>query len=95
MEEEIRVRMPRKGEIFGLVEALLGANRLKVRCEDGFVRICRIPGKLRKRIWIKEGDIVLVKPWDIQSDKNADIIWRYTRTETGWLKRKGILKMDV
>ncbi len=94
MEEEIRVRMPRQGEILGIVEAMLGANKLKVRCQDGLVRICRIPGKLRKRVWIKEGDVVLVKPWEIQGDKNADIKWRYTGTESGWLRRKGILKLE-
>ena len=93
--EEIRVRMPRKGEILGVVEAMLGANRLKVRCQDGLVRICRIPGKLRKRVWVREREIVLVVPWSIHGDKNADVQWRYTHTESGWLKRKGILKMDV
>ncbi len=92
MEEEIRVRAPRRGEVLGVVEAMLGANKLKVRCQDGFLRICRIPGKLRKRVWIREGDIVLVKPWEIQGDKSADIKWRYTGTEAGWLKRRGILK---
>ena len=92
---EIRVRMPRKGEILGVVEAMLGANKLKVRCEDGLVRICRIPGKLRKRVWVKERDIVLIKPWSIQGDKSADIAWRYTATESGWLKRRGIITMDV
>ena len=95
MEEEIRVRMPRQGEILGVVEAMLGANKLKVRCQDGLVRICRIPGKLRKRVWVKERNIVLIKPWEIQGDKKANIVWRYTNTEAGWLRRRGILKMDV
>lgn len=95
MEEEIRVRMPRQGEVLGIVEAMLGANKLKVRCQDGLVRTCRIPGRLRKRVWMRERDAVLVKPWQIQGDKNADIVWRYTGTEAGWLKRKGILKIDV
>ena len=86
--------MPRKGEILGVVEAMLGANKLKVRCEDGLVRICRIPGKLRKRVWVKERDIVLIKPWPIQGDKSADIAWRYTATESGWLRRKGIINIE-
>src|SRR3989344_6950503 len=91
---EIRVRMPRKGEILGIVEAMLGANKLKVRCQDGLVRICRIPGKLRKRVWVRERDVVLVVPWEIQGDKNANLQWRYTATEAGWLRRKGILKLE-
>ena len=44
-------------------------------------------------IWIREGDVVLVKPWDFQSDQKADVIWRYTRTESNWLERKGYLTM--
>ena len=44
-------------------------------------RLSRIPGKMKKRIWIREGDVVLIKPWDFQSDEKADVIWRYTRTE--------------
>ena len=53
----------------------------------------RIPGKMKKRIWIREGDVILVKPWDFQSDEKADVIWRYTKTKSNWLERKGYLKM--
>ena len=93
MEEQIkRVRMPRKGEIFGRVVNLLGSNRLMVECEDGKERICRIPGKLKKRVWTRTDDIVLIKPWDTQSDSRADLVWRYRKNEVGFLKRKGYLK---
>ena len=92
-EGEMRVRTPRGKEMLGIVEATLGANRLSVRCEDGKMRICRIPGKLRKRVWVKVRDVVLIEPWDIQGDTNANVVWRYTGTEAGWLIRKGILKM--
>ena len=40
----------------------------------------------------KKGEIP-VKPWDFQSDEKADVIWRYTKTESNWLERKGYLKM--
>ena len=91
-EGEVRVKMPRQGEILGTIEALLGANRLAVRCQDGKARICRIPGRLRKRLWMREGDIVIIKPWQIQGDKHGDIIWRYTPTEASVLRRKGVIK---
>lgn len=93
MEEVQRVRMPRKGEVIGVVEAMLGANKLRVRCQDSRLRICRIPGRMRKRIWMKEGDVVLVMPWEIQGDRSGDIIWKYTGTEAGWLRRKNILRI--
>ena len=87
-----RVRLPRKQdrEMFGHVENLLGSNRLKVRCIDGKVRMARIPGKMKKRIWIREGDLVIIVPWEFQDDK-ADVVWRYTAPQVDWLDRKGYL----
>ncbi len=92
--EEIRVRMPRGGEMLGVIDSMLGANKLRVRCQDDKIRICRIPGKLRKRIWMREGDIVIVKPWSIQGDIKGDVVWKYNPTEASWLRRKRILNMD-
>ncbi|MBI4174565.1 MAG: translation initiation factor eIF-1A [Candidatus Aenigmarchaeota archaeon] len=92
--EPVRVKMPRQGEVLGIVEAMLGSNKLRVRCQDDKMRLCRIPGRLRKSMWIKEGDVVLVKPWDIQKDTNGDIVIRYTQTQVSVLKRKNILKME-
>jgi len=93
MEEIERVRTPREGEVLGIVEATLGANKFNVRCQDEKMRICRVPGRFKKRMWIKVGDIVLVEPWEIQGDIRGDIIWRYTNTQADWLRRRGILKM--
>ncbi len=88
-----RVRLPRRQdrEIFGYVESLLGANRIRVRCLDGQVRMARIPGKMKKRIWIREGDVVIIIPWSFQTEK-ADVVWRYTGPQVDWLRRKGFLK---
>lgn len=94
MEEEIRVKTPRGKEVLGVVEAMLGANKLKVRCQDGKIRTCRIPGRLRKRVWMREGDIVIIEPWTIQGDSSGDVVWRYTQTEASALRRKGVLKID-
>ncbi|MBI2232478.1 MAG: translation initiation factor eIF-1A [Candidatus Aenigmarchaeota archaeon] len=92
--EEIRVRMPRGGEMLGVIDSMLGSNKLRVRCQDDKIRICRIPGKLRKRIWMREGDIVIVKPWAIQGDAKGDVVWKYNPTEASWLRRKRILSID-
>ncbi|MFB3765058.1 MAG: translation initiation factor eIF-1A [Methanotrichaceae archaeon] len=88
-----RVRLPHKQdrELFGFVEGLLGSNRIKVRGIDGVTRMARIPGKMKKRIWIREGDVVIIVPWEFQDDK-ADVIWRYTGPQVDWLQRKGFLK---
>ena len=90
-EEIIRVRIPRGREILGIVENMLGANRLRIRCLDGKTRLGRIPGKMKKRIWIRSGDVVIVMPWEFQDDK-SDVIWRYTSPQADWLERRGYLK---
>jgi len=87
-----RVRTPRRGQILGEVEQLLGDRRMNIRCTDGHTRLCRIPGKIRKRIWIKEGNIVLVEPWSVQTNERGDVVWRYTHQQADWLERRGFLK---
>lgn len=91
-EEIERLRMPRSGEVLGIVEQMFGFDHLRVRCKDGHVRMCRIRGKIRKRLWVRENDVVTVRPWVVQSEKKADVIYRYTRTQVEWLRRKGILE---
>ena len=91
-EEVVRVRMPEKGETIGIVIAMLGGGRLEAKCEDGFTRICRIPGKMKRKIWIRPGDIILIEPWSVQSEERGDVIWLYSKAQTFWLKRKGFVK---
>ena len=83
----VRVRLPRRGQFLGEVEQLLGDRRMAVKCTDGYTRLCRIPGKIRKRIWIKEGNIVLIEPWEVQTKERGDILWRYTIQQADWLRR--------
>ena len=82
------LRMPDDDEVFAVVTDMLGANRVKVRCMDGVERTARIPGKMQKRIWIREDDVVLVDPWDWQDEK-ADITWRYEKQEADQLRDEG------
>jgi translation initiation factor 1A len=90
-EEEIeRLRVPRSSEVLGVVEQMYGFDRLRVRCRDGRVRTCRIRGRIRKRLWVREGDVVIVAPWPVQGDERGDIVHCYTRTQVGWLRNKGL-----
>ena len=88
-----RIMLPNKFDILGIVTKNLGYTRMVVKCQDGNVRQCRIRGKMKKRRWVREGDVVLVSPWDFQSDKRGDIFWRYRRNQAEWLRRKGYLKI--
>lgn len=87
-----RIRVPKEGEILGIIETMLGGDKMKVRCSDGNVRICRIPGRLRKRVWMRLGDLVLVQPWNTQSNERGDIEFRYTPTQANWLRKRNIIK---
>ncbi len=91
-EEVVRVRLPNKRnrEIFGSAELMLGANRIRVRCFDGVTRIGRIKGKIKKKVWIREGDILIVVPWSFQDEK-CDIVYRYTRPQVEWLRKNQYL----
>ncbi len=82
------LRMPSEDEVFAVVKNMLGANRVRVRCADGVERTVRIPGRMQKRIWIREDDVVLVEPWDWQDEK-GDITWRYEKAEADQLREEG------
>ena len=91
-EDYNAIKLPAGNDIMGIAKKMLGFDRLLVNCQDGKERLCRIRGKMKRRMWIRVGDIVLVSPWDFQSDKRGDIIWRYKRNQADWLRRKGYLK---
>lgn len=90
--EYLRVRLPRnrEGELFGIADQLLGASRIRIMCADGKSRMGRIPGKIKKRMWIREGDLLILRPWEFQDDK-ADILYRYTKTQATYLSRKKMI----
>jgi len=83
--------LPSANDILGVAVKLLGFDRVLVRCQDGHERLCRIRGKMKRRVWIREGDVVLVSPWDFQSDKRGDLIWRYTKAQAEMLRQKGYI----
>jgi translation initiation factor 1A len=83
--------LPSANDVLGVAIKLLGYDRVLVKCQDGHERLCRIRGKMKRRVWIREGDIVLVSPWDFQTDKRGDLIWRYTKAQAETLRRKGYI----
>ncbi|MEM2102166.1 MAG: translation initiation factor eIF-1A [Candidatus Bathyarchaeia archaeon] len=93
-EEDInKLVIPAPTDVLGVAIKLLGFDRVLVKCQDGHERLCRIRGNMKRRVWIREGDIVLVSPWDFQSDKRGDLIWRYTKAQADTLRKKGYLTM--
>lgn len=93
-EEVVRVRIPRGNEVIGVLDQRVGGSRMRVRCMDGKTRLCRIPGKLKRRMWTREGDILLVLPWEFGGDEKGDVIFKYRGNQIPVLKKKGLLKFD-
>ena len=91
-DQVVRVRIPRNDEVLGILEQRLGGSRNRVRCFDGKSRICRIPGKLKRRLWVRDNDIVLVKPWEFGGDEKGDVIFKYRPIQVDILKKKGLLE---
>jgi len=94
--ELTRLRTPdqRKREIFAIADQLLGGSRIRVMCADGKSRMARIPGKLRRRMWIREGDLLIVQPWDFQDDK-ADVVYRYMKIQAHHLAKRGLIPKEI
>jgi len=88
----VRVRLPKKwnNEMFGSADLMMGANHIRVRCFDGVTRMGRIKGKIKKRVWIREGDTLIIIPWTFQDDK-CDIVYRYLPPQVDWLRKNKYL----
>ena len=69
---------------------MLGNGRLDALCFDGEKRLAHIRGKLRKKVWINQGDIILLSLREYQDEK-ADVIMKYTADEARSLKAYGEL----
>ena len=88
--EQARVRFPKGDEFIGIVEKRLGGSRMNVRSMDGRDILARVPGRVKKFLWIREGDLVLLTPWEFDKNK-ADLIYKFKPNEINVLKKKGII----
>ena len=97
-----RVKLPNKklGEIFGRVVDIYGNDRMQVFCEDGKYRVGRIRGKIKKRVWIRRGDLIIVNPWEWETETRdslgkCEITWRYTNAEESYLERSKLIPQNL
>ncbi len=92
-EQLIRVRIPQGKEVLGIVQQRLGGSRMKVLCLDGKERICRIPGRLRRALWVRDNDVVIIEPWELGGDDKGDVVHKYrSKGEVEFLRKRGYLK---
>jgi len=91
-QEIMRVKLPRGNQSIGVVESRLGNGRMRVRCYDGKTRVCRIPGSMKRNLWVRENDVVLVEPWEYGGEDKGDVIYKYRPSQVEFLRRKGLIK---
>jgi translation initiation factor 1A len=99
IEATRKPRIPdrRDAEILGVVTEVLGGEHMLVKAENGVVYMGVIRGKIKKRIWCRLGDLVVIVPWAFESapkegkKAKAHIVHRYTRTQQSWLESHGYI----
>ncbi|KAG0168056.1 Translation initiation factor 1A [Apophysomyces sp. BC1034] len=79
-----------EGQEYAQVTKMLGNGRVEAQCFDGVRRLAHIRGKLRKKVWINQGDIVLISLREYQDEK-ADVLLKYNADEARSLKSYGEL----
>ena len=82
-----RARLPKRGELLGVVKEMSGGSRLIALCEDGLTRMIRIPGRLKRRMWVRPNDLIIIQQWVVQEDSRGDLKYRYLPAERMWLSR--------
>ena len=89
--EVLRVRLPREKEVIGIIEQRLGGNKMMVNCLDGKNRNSRVPGRLKRALWLRPNDVVIVEPWELDYSK-GDVVFKYPSNQIEWLKKNGYLE---
>jgi len=88
-----RVKLPKGKEVLGIIEQRHGGNKMKVNCLDGKERNCRVPGRLKRKLWLRPNDVVIIEPWELD-DSKGDVLFKYRPNQIDWLKKKGYLKTE-
>ncbi len=95
--EYVQVPLPKKqeNEMFAVVDRRLGGSRMNVSCSDGKSRLARIPSRKKRKLKrIRDGDLLIISPWDIQDEK-ADILHKYKKNQARFLSRRNILPDEI
>jgi len=93
-EEKRELIFKEDGQEYAQVLRMLGNGRLEAQCIDGIKRLCHIRGKMRKKVWVNQGDIILVGLRDYQ-DAKGDVILKYMADEARSLKQYGELPENI
>jgi translation initiation factor 1A len=88
-----RVPLPKKNQFIGTIEQRLGGNKMMVNCTDGKTRNCRVPGRLKRKLWLRPNDVVIIEPWELDNTK-GDVLLKYKPNQISWLKKNNHLEKE-
>ena len=88
VQEDTELTYKGESEEYAQVIKILGDGRFECNCADGVKRVAHVRGKMRKRIWIANGDIILVSLRDFEPEK-CDVVEKYKEKEVAKLKKAG------
>jgi translation initiation factor 1A len=93
-EGPVRVKLPKGREVIGIIAQRHGGSRMSVSCMDGKTRNCRVPGRKRRGLWLREGDVIIIEPWEFDDEK-GDVLFKYTPNQVTKLKEMGKLVTET
>ena len=88
-----RARLPRGKEVIGIIEQRFGGNKMNVNCLNGKNRNCRVPGRLKRKLWLRPGDVVIIEPWELD-DSKGDVLFKYNKSQLMWLRKNNYLETE-
>ena len=88
VQEDRELSYKGESEEYAQVIKILGDGRFECNCADGVKRIAHVRGKMRKRVWIANGDIILVSLREFEPEK-CDVVEKYKEKEVAKLKKAG------
>ena len=88
-----RAKLPRGREVIGIIEQRFGGNKMNVNCLDGKNRNCRVPGRLKRKLWLRPNDVVIIEPWELDETK-GDVIFKYNKSQIMWLRKNNYLETE-
>lgn len=87
VQEDRELRIKEEGEEYAQITKILGDGRFQCKCADGVERVAHLRGKFRKRVWLGNGDIILVSLREFEPEK-CDIVEKYKEKEVVKLKKE-------
>lgn len=90
VKRDLVTKQSDEGLEYGRAEKMLGNGRILIKCFDEVIRVGHIRGKMKRKVWIGVGDLVLCSLREFQN-KKCDVILKYLPDEIRQLKAQNLI----